>query len=115
MPLLEIRSNVSLDDARQDQLMQLATKTVAELVGKPESFVMIDLSLGRNMSFAASDAPTCFMRLASLGLPEQRTGDFSSRLCSLVGKQLGVSAERVYIEFSAPPRHLWGYNASTFG
>ncbi|MCG8100181.1 MAG: phenylpyruvate tautomerase MIF-related protein [Candidatus Thiodiazotropha taylori] len=43
-----------------------------------------------------------------------RTGDFSKLLCLLMQKQLQISEERVYIEFSSAERHLWGWNSATF-
>ena len=35
-------------------------------------------------------------------------------LCDLLAGALGIPAERVYIEFSAPPAHLFGWNGGTF-
>ncbi|MFW5693867.1 MAG: phenylpyruvate tautomerase MIF-related protein [Alkalispirochaeta sp.] len=115
MPFLEVRTNVTLDTSQTERFLNVATETVSELLGKPASYVMVDVSANRSMVFAAHDSPLCFMRLASIGLPEERAGDFSSALCSLAQEQLGVSPDRVYIEFSSPPRHLWGFNSGTFG
>ncbi|MCW4293115.1 MAG: phenylpyruvate tautomerase MIF-related protein [Candidatus Thiodiazotropha taylori] len=52
--------------------------------------------------------------MKSIGLPVDRTGDFSKLLCLLMQKQLQISEERVYIEFSSAERHLWGWNSATF-
>ncbi|MBK1646511.1 hypothetical protein CKO25_18040 [Thiocapsa imhoffii] len=46
--------------------------------------------------------------------PESRTPEFSRALCTLLTDTLGISPERVYIEFTAPPRHLFGWNSETF-
>jgi len=32
----------------------------------------------------------------------------------LIKQQLGIDESRVYIEFSNPERHMWGWNGATF-
>lgn len=84
------------------------------MLGKPENYVMVILQTNPAMLFAGSDEPLAYLELKSLGLPEDKTADFSSRLCTLVSELLGVAPERTYIEFSSPARHCWGWNHSTF-
>jgi phenylpyruvate tautomerase len=115
MPLLEIRTNAEPLLPERRELLAEASRTVAEMVGKPEKYVMVDLSVAQTMSFGGSDEPLCLLRLKSLGLPEDRTAEFSRLLTSLVTAHLQVPADRVYIEFASPPRHMWGYNGGTFG
>ncbi|MDQ6972642.1 MAG: phenylpyruvate tautomerase MIF-related protein, partial [Mariprofundaceae bacterium] len=67
-----------------------------------------------HMLFAGSVAPAAYVQLKSLGLPAEKTSDFSATLCALLGDVLDVEAARIYIEFSAPERHMWGWNNTTF-
>jgi phenylpyruvate tautomerase len=39
----------------------------------------------------------------------------SADFCQQIESELGVSANRIYIEFADAQRHLWGWNKSTFG
>ena len=114
MPLLNITTNQDLSDQEQKQVVQKMSSAVADLLGKPENYVMVILQSNPAMSFAGTDAPLAYLELKSLGLPEEKTADFSSVLCSLVNEQLGIPQDRTYIEFSNPPRHFWGWNNSTF-
>ncbi len=114
MPLLKIHTNQSLDNAAQAALMQKASARVAELLGKPERYVMIALETGQPMLFAGSDAPLAYLELKSIGLPDDATTALSAALCQLIGEQLGIAQDRIYIEFSNAERHLWGWDGRTF-
>ena len=113
MPLLSIHTN---QPAPADQIRTLReiSAAIAEMLGKPERYVMVSLDAGRAMLFAGDDAPLAYLELKSIGLPENRTSDFSATLCGLMQSQLGIAPERVYIEFSGAARHLWGWNGTTF-
>jgi phenylpyruvate tautomerase PptA (4-oxalocrotonate tautomerase family) len=84
------------------------------MLGKPERYVMVRLEHNPHMLFAGSDAPLAYLELKSIGLPGERTADYSRDLSELIGKQLQIPSDRVYIEFSDAARHLWGWNGATF-
>lgn len=112
MPTLIIKTNAPVENS--DALLQAASRTVAEMLGKPERYVMILIEPVPALCFAGETTPAAYLELKSLGLPESRTAELSHTLCTLVGEQLGVPADRVYVEFASPARHLFGYNGATF-
>jgi len=114
MPTLRILTNAQVVSEDRPTLLALASRTVAKLLGKPESYVMVILEDGRDMLFAGTSAPAAYLELKSLGLTETSTATYSRALCDLLATTLGIPAERVYIEFSAPPAHLFGWNGGTF-
>lgn len=114
MPYLNIETNLELSPERQAGLLKKASGTVAQLLGKPEAYVMVGLQQGRQMLFAGSDAPLVYAELKSIGLPEQRSAELSAALAALFDSEIGVAAERVYIEFSNAERPMWGWNGATF-
>lgn len=115
MPYLSIHTNVELlDTDKQEALLAKASKTVASMLGKPESYVMIEVQAGQAMSFAGSREPLAYLQLKSLGLPETSTTDFSAILCGLIEAELGIDPGRIYIEFTGPDRHMWGWDNRTF-
>ncbi len=114
MPYLSIQTNVSLETEKQTVLITHASKIVSEMLGKSESYVMVALQSNTPMSFAGSTAPTAYLELKSLGLPEQRTAEFSANLCQLIEQQLNIPAARIYIEFTNGQHNLWGWNNKTF-
>ena len=112
MPLLQITTNVSVADP--GNLINTASNLVADMLGKPESYVMVVLNPDQQMAFAGSDEAAAHIKLKSLGLPESETAHYSSLLCGFVEQHLGVKPARTYIEFSGPPRHMWGWDGRTF-
>lgn len=114
MPLLRIQTNQLLGaDALRD-LPRLASQHVAALLGKPERYVMVSLEHNPAMLFAGTDAPLAYLELKSIGLPAARTGELSKGLCELVGQQLGIAQDRIYIEFANASGNLWGWDGGTF-
>jgi len=112
MPYLSITTNNYIDNTQTFAL--LASKITAEILGKPESYVMVLVKDEQTLTFAGNDKPAAFVELKSLGLPESDTAKFSSSLCDLINEQLGIDQDRIYIEFSNAERHMWGWNGATF-
>lgn len=114
MPLLKVQTNRALAPEHRPGLLRQASATVAEILGKPERYVMVMLEHNPDMLFAGTDAPLAYVELKSIGLPGERTGGLSARLCSLISESLDIPQDRVYIEFADAARHLWGWNGRTF-
>jgi hypothetical protein len=114
MPTLRILTNAQVPAEDRPGLLARASGAVAKMLGKPESYVMVILEDGRDLLFAGTPAPAAYLELKSLGLPEGKTADYSRALCDLLAGTLGIPAERVYIEFAAPPARLFGWNGGTF-
>ena len=112
MPLLQINTNIPVTD--EATFVREASARVAAMLDKPESYVMVILNSERNMLFATDDSPCAHLKLKSLGLDEDRTADYSATLCELIETCLGISSQRIYIEFSGPARHMWGWDKRTF-
>jgi len=112
MPVLQISTNVTVDD--KDAMAKQASSLVAELLGKPESYVMICINANADMVFAGASDPCAHLVLKSLGLPETKTKIYSEKLCTFIEQQIGVAPSRTYIEFISPERHMFGWNSGTF-
>jgi len=114
MPLLKIQTNVEIPSERRQPLLREASARVAQLLGKPERYVMVMLEIQPDMLFSASPEPLAYLELKSIGLPGEQTAAFSAALCDLLSEQLAIPSERIYIEFANAERHLWGWNGATF-
>jgi phenylpyruvate tautomerase PptA (4-oxalocrotonate tautomerase family) len=113
MPLLKIQTNLERPGQAAEFLRE-ASRTVSEMLGKPERYVMVSLACSADMIFAGDPRPTAYLELKSIGLPQEQTAGFSETLCRLLEQHLEIPPERVYIEFSDAARHLWGWNGRTF-
>jgi phenylpyruvate tautomerase PptA (4-oxalocrotonate tautomerase family) len=114
MPLLTISTQQQIDEALSKELTKGASETVASMLGKPERYVMVMLNQPQQMLFAGDDSPLAYLELKSIGLPADRTSEFSRTLCNFISQQLQIPSDRIYIEFSDTQRHLWGWNGATF-
>jgi len=112
MPYLHLHTNIAVDD--RVALLRRCSSTTATALGKPESYVMIEISDRQPMLFAGSDAPLAFIELKSLGLSSSQTAAISATLCDLLQQELGIDPGRIYIEFAAPERAMFGWNGGTF-
>lgn len=112
MPYLKIQTTEELLHA--DQLTGKASRLIAEILGKPEKYVMVTLEETAQMIFGGSSEPSVFCELKSIGLPGTQTKEISEKLCSFIAEETGVPIDRIYIEFANAERHMWGWNGSTF-
>jgi phenylpyruvate tautomerase len=113
MPYFSIETNQALDGAGVPLFTRKASAFVAELLGKPESYVMTSLKPKTAMNFGGTDGPAAFVRLKSIGLPRQRCGELAEAICAFVDRELGVPKERVFIDFKDVERSLFGWNGGT--
>ncbi|KAL3531637.1 hypothetical protein ACH5RR_005158 [Cinchona calisaya] len=67
MPCLDISTNVNLDRVDLDPIFSEATKTVAAIIGKPETYVMIVFKGSVPMSFGGTEQLTAYGDLVSIG------------------------------------------------
>ena len=112
MPLLEITTNTAINNSQD--IAEQASKLTAEMLAKPESYVMVKIQPEQTLIFAGTNEPAAHIKLKSLGLPENNTADFSSKICSLINSELNINSSRIYIEFASPERHMWGWDRKTF-
>ena len=114
MPYLLVQTNVSVDTKNKTALLKSLSSTTATALGKPESYVMVALEDSTSMIFAGSDAPLAYLELKSIGLPEDKTTELSSTLCSAINEALNIDTNRIYIEFADAARSMWGWDSRTF-
>ncbi len=114
MPYISIETNQTIDQASNRDLMKKTSAFIAELLGKPESYVMIAIKPGTPLIFAGSDEPAAFVRLKSIGLPKERCSEFSKKICGFVELELEVPPNRVFIDFKDLARETFGWNGKTF-
>jgi phenylpyruvate tautomerase PptA (4-oxalocrotonate tautomerase family) len=114
MPYFSIQTSQPLDASAGADLARKASAFAAELLGKPESYVMTALQPGATMTFAGSDAPAAFIEVRSIGLAEGQCGTFAEKISAFIQAQLGIEPNRVFIEFTDLPRTRFAWNGKTF-
>jgi hypothetical protein len=94
--------------------MKEMTELLVDQLSKPEKYIMIAVEPITDMYFGGSNEPAAFVELKSIGFPPDGTPKLSEAICEFLQMKLGISPDRVYIEFSDAPRHMFGWNSDTF-
>lgn len=113
MPVLSINTNINIEQS-PGQTMRELSQLCANLLGKPEKYVMIQLNDNQNLIFAGSNEAAANCSLTSLGLSDEHTAEYSAAICGYLQDRLNIPAARIYIEFKSPERSMFGWNSSTF-
>lgn len=112
MPMIKIQTSSAIEDS--SSVLKKLSSLAADVVGKPESYIMTSLEANVPMTFAGSCDPAAYIECLSIGLGDSDTKSLSAFLCTFCENELGVSRARVYIAFSGPKGSMWGWNGSTF-
>jgi phenylpyruvate tautomerase len=115
MPLLKLETTVVLSEDKHKALLASLSKAVAGTIGKPEQYVMVTVGQAAIlMSGKPGDA--AFADIRSIGgLTDDVNRKLSKQVCQLLHDSLGVSPDRVYLNFTDVKAGAWGWDGSTFG
>ncbi|NNG01238.1 MAG: hypothetical protein HKM93_17740 [Desulfobacteraceae bacterium] len=114
MPYFSIETNKVMTNDERDVLAQQTSHFIADLLGKPEQYVMIAIKPGTSMSFGGDLKPAAFVELKSIGLPVDRCSDFAWSISNYLQEHLGIVEDRVFIDFKDLQRNLFAWNGKTF-
>ncbi|WCJ42287.1 Tautomerase/MIF superfamily protein [Euphorbia peplus] len=115
MPTLNLYTNIPVDAVTSSDILKDATKTLAKIIGKPESYVMILLNGGVPIAFAGTEEPAAYGELISIGgLGPDVNGKLSSTIAEILQTKLSIDSSRFYIKFYDVQRSFFGFNGSTF-
>lgn len=114
MPYLKIRLNRTIEDKTSSEILAIASKAVAKLLNKPESYVMVEMESSSKLIFAGTADPAAYLELKSIGLPDVQIPALSKHLCDLLKDHLNIDPARVYIEFLDVKGSHWGWKGGTF-
>ncbi|KAH9653727.1 Tautomerase/MIF superfamily protein [Citrus sinensis] len=99
MPTLNLYTNVPVDAVIASDILRDATKAVAKILGKSESYVMILINGGVPIAFAGTEAPAAYGELISIGsLGPSVNGKLSSTIAEILQTKLLIDSSRFYIK-----------------
>jgi len=115
MPLLKLETTVALSEEKRKTLLASLSKLVAETIGKPEQYVMV--AVGQAVMLMSGDpGDAAFVDIRSIGgLSRDVNRKLSQKTCFLLNEVLGISQNRIYLNFTDVETTNWGWNGSTFG
>jgi phenylpyruvate tautomerase len=115
MPYVSIQTNIAIEAQQYSTILKNVSQSVAQMLGKPETYIMVALQSGVPMMFVGLETPAAFITVKSIALAAPKAPEFTRDLSRLLEGLLKVSKERIYIEFEDVNPRLWGWNEKTFG
>lgn len=117
MPLINVHTSIAKPDSSQvENLLKTLSSKLSKHLGKPESFVMTAFQPEISMTFSGTTDPVCYIEIKNVGsISADKTSAMSQDFCQEVENNLGVPANRTYIEFAEAQGKMWGWNSSTLG
>ena len=115
MPRLKLETTAVLSDEKRQALLASLSRIMAETIGKPEQYVMVDANT-THMLMSGKPGEAAFVDIRSIGgLNGDVNRQLAHKICALLSQSLGLPANRVYLNFSNVEPDNWGWNGSTFG
>jgi phenylpyruvate tautomerase len=114
MPYVSIQTNQSIPAENQNALLAAVSDLVSSQLGKPEEYVMAAIIQGSSMIFARDRAPSAFVELSSIGVPDEKRNPLCSGLTELISVHAAIPSNRIYVVLADISPRLWGYQGKTF-
>ncbi|KAL2077838.1 hypothetical protein ACEWY4_027342 [Coilia grayii] len=115
MPMFVVSTNVARSAVPQDLLSE-ATDELSKAMGKPAQYIAVHINADQMMVFGGKPDPCALCSLISIGkIGGSQNKQYSKLLCGLLNKHLGISPDRIYINFTDMPAENVAWNNSTFG
>jgi len=116
MPFLSVTTNANCDENEEREALKQLSKALAEALGKPEDYVMVQLLLKTPMCFQGSTEVCAAAHVESIGkIDAQTNGKTASMITKCITEVLGVPSGRIYVTFADVPATNWAMNGNTFG
>ena len=114
MPYFRIETSQAITDSETETLLKSASAFLSGLLGKPERVIMVSVVHGVAMCLNADLAPVAYVNVKSIGLAPEKCPAFSKAVCEFLEQAIGISADRIYIDFADIDGKMFGWNKKTF-
>lgn len=113
MPMIKVETTVSLTAEKRDVLKSELGKAIS-IMGKPESYLMINLVDNQDLYFAGSKLDKgAFVEVKALGnIDAGKSNSMTAKVCAILKSQLGIPGDAVYVAYFGTAN--WGWNGSNF-
>ncbi|KVI11194.1 macrophage migration inhibitory factor homolog [Cynara cardunculus var. scolymus] len=99
MPCVQISTNVCLDGVDTDSIFSEATKAVAEIIGRPEKFVMVILKGSVAISFERNKEPAAYAEIISMGgITSETKKKLIFQLGTILLEKLSIPRTRFFVK-----------------
>ena len=116
MPLVRLETTEKLPPDKKAALCAELSKLCAELIGKPEEYMMAIVADGLSILRSGEPGPAAFVDVRSIGgLGPKVNRALAERICGLLERALGIPGGRVYLNMLDVAARDWGHDGTTYG
>ena len=107
-----IRCVYSGNNDVKDAIGIALSKAVADALGKPESYVCVDVTQSECLYFGGSKDPCAMIQIESIGGSSKEA---ISSATTAVAEVAGIPSDRIFVTFTSIEGKNWGMAGNTFG
>lgn len=110
MPFIKTSTNISIDENKKEILKTKFGQAI-NIMGKPESYLMIEIEDEKTMYFSGSKEPLAFVDIKVLG-SAHNTNEMTKEITKILSEELNIPPNRIYIAYKDYTD--WGFNGNNF-
>ncbi|KAJ3684094.1 hypothetical protein LUZ61_013258 [Rhynchospora tenuis] len=100
MPCLNLSTNVNLDGVDTSAILAEATRVVADVIDKPQNYVMVVLKGSVPICFGGTEQPAAYGELVSIGGIDPVTNKkICAGIATILSKKLSIPKSRFFLLF----------------
>ncbi len=113
MPMIEAKVTMELPAEKRDLLKTEFGKAIS-IMGKPESYLMINLADNQDLYFGGKKISSgAYVEVKVFGFVDEKKSDsMTSRISEILEKNLGIPKDAVYVSYFGTSN--WGWNGNNF-
>ena len=111
MPLITISTSKEVKEKKE--FIKKSAALIGKLTNKSTNFVMVRLNDSLDMYFANSDSSCCYVEIKSIG--SLQPSKMSIEISEFIKNEIGISSDRIFINFEDVSSSNWAWNGQTFG
>lgn len=113
MPFINVKYSSEITP-EQEMSIKSALGSAIGTVGKTESWLMVGFEKNVSLYFKGEKSEKiAFVEVSLYGdAPKASYDKFTSEICAILGKGLGVPSDKVYVKYSRTDN--WGWNGGNF-
>ena len=112
MPLITAKTSVEISKEKEVVLKEKLGKAI-ELIGKSESWLMIDFQESCHLWFKGEETPSAMIEVDLFGKASDSGYDaLTKAITDIVSDELGISPDRIYVKYNEI--NHWGYSGFNF-
>ncbi len=113
MPFINVKTNVSVSNDKQESLKSALGKAISIIPGKSENWLMVGIESEYVLYFQGTDAPAAMVEVSIYGEADSSSlNALTGEICKIINQNLYIDTSRTYVKYMQTPD--WGWNGANF-